>query len=77
MEGISSLINSSFMLLVKFPDNTNSITRATHTGEAVIDANIDNVYKAVIDENDGKTNWWMPHRSSKLLKGDSCGNLRI
>ncbi len=45
------------------------------TDEAVIDAKIDDVYKAVIDENDGKTSWWMPHRSSKLLKGDTWGKV--
>ncbi|MCP4021608.1 MAG: hypothetical protein GY729_07185, partial [Desulfobacteraceae bacterium] len=41
--------------------------------EAIIDAGLDIVFKAVIDENDGKTSWWMPHRSAKLLQGDSWG----
>ena len=41
------------------------------TDEAIINASPDVVYNAVIDEMDGKTSWWMPHRSTKLREGDS------
>jgi len=45
------------------------------TDEAIINASPDVVYKAVIDEYDGKTSWWMPHLSSKLREGDSGGKV--
>lgn len=45
------------------------------TDEATINASPDVVYKALIDEIDGKTSWWMPHLSSKLREGDSCGKV--
>lgn len=35
----------------------------------------DVVYRAVVDEHDGKTNWWAPHYSMELLEGGSCGNV--
>ena len=45
------------------------------TDEAIINASPDVVYKAMMDEYDGKTNWSMPYQSSKLREGDSCGNV--
>ena len=45
------------------------------TDEAIINASTDVVYNALIDEIDSKTSWWMPHLSSKLLEGDSCGKV--
>ena len=45
------------------------------TDEAIINASPDAVYNAVIDECDGKTSWWMPHLSSRLREGDSCGKV--
>jgi ribosome-associated toxin RatA of RatAB toxin-antitoxin module len=47
------------------------MTKYDVTDEAIIDASPDAVYKAVIDELDGKTSWWKPHFSSKLREGDS------
>lgn len=45
------------------------------TDEAIIDASPDVVYNAVIDEMDGKTGWWMRHRSTKLRRGQSYGEV--
>ncbi len=45
------------------------------TDETIINASPDVVYNAVIDECDGKTSWWMPHLSSRLREGDSCGKV--
>ena len=45
------------------------------TDEAIINASPAVVYQAIIDEMDGKTSWWMPHRSSKLREGDSYSNV--
>ena len=45
------------------------------TDEAIINANPDVVYKAMMDEYDGKTNWAMPYQSSKLREGDTCGKV--
>ena len=45
------------------------------TDEAIVDASPDVVYDAVVDEMDGKTSWWMPHRSMKLREGDSYGEV--
>ena len=36
------------------------------TDEVIINASPDVVYNAVIDEHDGKTNWWAPYFSTKL-----------
>lgn len=41
------------------------------TVEAVIYANHDCVYEAIVNEYDGKTNWWQSDFSSKLLQGKS------
>jgi len=45
------------------------------TDEAIINASPKVVYKSVIDEMDGKTSWWMPHRSLELREGDSYGQV--
>ena len=45
------------------------------TDEAIINASPNVVYNAVIDEMDGKTSWWMPHRSHKLREGNSYGKV--
>ena len=45
------------------------------TDEAIIDASPEVVYNAIIDEMDGKTSWWLPHRSTKLREGDSYGEV--
>ena len=45
------------------------------TDEAIINASPDVIYNAVIDEMDGKTSWWKPHRSMKLREGDSYGKV--
>ena len=45
------------------------------TDETIIDASPEVVYNAIIDEMDGKTSWWLPHRSTKLREGDSYGEV--
>ena len=45
------------------------------TDEATINASPDVVYKALIDEIDGKTSWWMPHLSSKPRDEHSYGKI--
>ena len=45
------------------------------TDEAIINASPEVVYNAVINEMDGKTSWWMPHRSMELRDGDSYGKV--
>jgi len=45
------------------------------TDEAIIDASPEVVYNAVIDEMDGKTDWWMPYHETKLREGDSYGTV--
>ena len=45
------------------------------TDEALIDASPDVVYRAVVDEHDGKTNWWTPYHSMELREGDSYGEV--
>lgn len=42
------------------------------TDEEIINAGPDVVYQAIIDKYNGKTNWWMPYCSYKLLEGESC-----
>ena len=43
--------------------------------EALIAADPAVVYRAVVDQHDGKTNWWAPHYSMELLEGGSYGNV--
>lgn len=45
------------------------------TDEAIINASPEVVYNAVIDEHDGKTDWWVPRLSAKLREGDSYGKV--
>lgn len=40
--------------------------------EAIIDAEPDEVFNALIDEGDGRTNWWAPHHTMRLIAGKSC-----
>ena len=47
------------------------MARYNVTDEAIIKASPKVVYQAVIDEMDGKTTWWLPHRSLQLREGDS------
>ncbi|MFC1973834.1 SRPBCC family protein [Chloroflexota bacterium] len=53
------------------------MTKYDVTDEAIINASPDVVYNAVIDEMDGKTNWWMPYHSTKLCAGDSYGKVGV
>lgn len=39
--------------------------------EAIIDAPLDAVYGAFVDEMNGKTSWWAPHHTFRLLSGGS------
>ncbi len=41
--------------------------------EALIAASPDVVFRAVVDEHNGTTDWWAPHYSMELLDGDSYG----
>ena len=41
------------------------------TDEMLIDASPDVVYRAVVDEHDGKTDWWVPHYTMTLRRGAS------
>ena len=41
------------------------------TDQTLINASPDLVYRAIVDEHDGKTSWWMPHYSMELRSGDS------
>ena len=43
--------------------------------EALLEADPDVVYRAVVDEHDGKTNWWAPYYSMELREGDSYGDV--
>ncbi|MFA5386030.1 MAG: SRPBCC family protein, partial [Eubacteriales bacterium] len=43
------------------------------TDEAIINASPDVVYKAMVDEYNGKTSWWNPYLSSKLREEDYSG----
>ena len=45
------------------------------TDEAIINASPRVVYKAVLDEYDGKTSWWNPYLYSKLREGSSSGKV--
>jgi len=49
-------------------------TKYDVTEEALIHANPEAVYTAIIDIYDGKTSWWLPDFSSKLCEGDTSGN---
>jgi hypothetical protein len=40
--------------------------------EAIIDAEPAVVYNALIEETEGKTNWWMPYVSLTMRSGDSA-----
>jgi uncharacterized protein YndB with AHSA1/START domain len=43
------------------------------TNRAQIDAPPDAVFRAIVDEHDGKTSWWTPHHSMELREGNSYG----
>jgi uncharacterized protein YndB with AHSA1/START domain len=45
------------------------------TDEAIINAEPDIVFNALLAEYEGKTSWWMPHLSAKLQKGDAAGQI--
>lgn len=45
------------------------------TDETTINASPAVVYKALIDEMDGKTDWWHPHHITVLRDGDSFGHV--
>jgi ribosome-associated toxin RatA of RatAB toxin-antitoxin module len=47
------------------------LTRYDVTDEAIIDASPKIVYNAIIEVYDGKTDWWKPYLSSKIIKGNS------
>jgi uncharacterized protein YndB with AHSA1/START domain len=41
------------------------------TDEILLAAPPEAVYRAVVDEHDGKTDWWAPHYTMRLRSGDS------
>jgi hypothetical protein len=41
------------------------------TDEAIIDAAPQVVYDGFVDEMNGKTSWWAPHHTCRLLSGES------
>jgi hypothetical protein len=43
--------------------------------EAMIDAPPDVVYAAFVDEMNGKTSWWAPHHTFRLLYADGFGSV--
>ena len=45
------------------------------TDEAIINAEPDIVFSALLAEYAGKTSWWMPSLSAKIRKGDSADQL--
>jgi hypothetical protein len=45
------------------------------TDEAIINAEPDIVFNALLAEYAGKTSWWMPHLSAKLRKGDAVDQI--
>lgn len=45
------------------------------TDRALIDAPPEVVFRAIVDEHDGKTSWWTPHHSMKLREGNSYGEV--
>lgn len=45
------------------------------TDEAIINASPAVVYQALIDEMDGKTDWWHPYHITTLRDGDSFGQV--
>jgi len=45
------------------------------TDEAIIDANPSEIYKAFVEEFNGKTNWWQPRLSAKLRQGSSVDEI--
>lgn len=45
------------------------------TDEAIINADPDVVFSALLAELEGKTSWWMPKQSSKLRTGDAADQI--
>lgn len=45
------------------------------TDEALINASPDVVYAAFVDEMNGKTSWWAPHHTFRLLSGESFDSI--
>jgi uncharacterized protein YndB with AHSA1/START domain len=41
--------------------------------EAIIDASPERVFRALIEECNGKTHWWMPHLETKPMEGKQFG----
>ena len=59
----------------RFPRNVDRDKAVDVVDETLPEADPDVVYMAVVDEHDGKTNWWAPHYSMELLEGDSYGDV--
>jgi uncharacterized protein YndB with AHSA1/START domain len=42
---------------------------------AIIEADPQEVFTALIDEGDGRTSWWAPHHTMRLVEGDSSADV--
>jgi len=87
MNNIVKIIMLSFLAGILFsgcessPEKNSDASTPTETykydvtDEAIIDASPDVVYRALVDECSGKTNWWQPRLSAKLRQGTSSDEI--
>ncbi len=80
-------IQFTFLIIVIFLMNACSGTFATKkpsesknveidvVDEAIIDADPATVFKALLDEANGSTNWWVPHWKAELRENASYGQV--